>query len=38
VADGVVLTLRGGKSTARDLRASIEQLSPGKILGSVLLE
>jgi Mrp family chromosome partitioning ATPase len=38
VADGVVITTRGGKSTARDLRASIEQLSPGKILGTVLLE
>jgi Mrp family chromosome partitioning ATPase len=37
-SDGVVLALRGRTSTARDLRLAVDQLSPSKILGSVLLE
>ena len=37
-ADGVVLAVRARKSTARDLRRAIEQLSPAKILGSVLVD
>lgn len=37
-ADGVLLTLRGRVSTARDLRRAIDQLSPARVLGSVLLE
>ncbi|MBI4512064.1 MAG: CpsD/CapB family tyrosine-protein kinase [Deltaproteobacteria bacterium] len=37
-ADGVLLTTRAGKSTARALRGAVEQLSPGKILGTVLID
>lgn len=37
-ADGVVLTMRARQSTARDFRAAFDQLSPGRILGTVLLE
>jgi Mrp family chromosome partitioning ATPase len=37
-ADGVVLALRARRSTARDLRATIDQLTPARVLGSVLLE
>ena len=37
-ADGVVLALRAKRSTARDLRAAVEQLTPARILGTVLLE
>jgi Mrp family chromosome partitioning ATPase len=37
-ADGVVLAVRAKKSTARELRRAIEQLSPAKILGTVLLD
>ena len=37
-ADGVVLALRSGRSNARDLRAAIDQITPAKIYGSVLLE
>jgi Mrp family chromosome partitioning ATPase len=37
-ADGVLLTVRGRVSTARDLRRTIDQLSPARVLGSVLLE
>ncbi len=37
-ADGVVLTLRARQSTARDLRRAFEQLSPGRVLGTVLLQ
>lgn len=37
-ADGVVLTARAGKTTARDLRTAVEQLRPTKVIGTVLLE
>jgi protein-tyrosine kinase len=37
-ADGVVLALRAGHSTARDIRAAIDQITPAKIFGSVLLQ
>ena len=37
-ADGVLLVLRGRTSTTRDLAQAIDQLSPAKILGSVLLQ
>ena len=37
-ADGVLITVRGRVSTARDLRRAIDQLSPARVLGSVLLE
>jgi Mrp family chromosome partitioning ATPase len=37
-ADGVLLAIRGKVSTARDLRQAIDQLSPAKILGTVLIE
>jgi Mrp family chromosome partitioning ATPase len=36
--DGVVLSLRGKRTTARELRRAIEQLSPAKIIGTVLIE
>jgi hypothetical protein len=34
----VVLALRSGRNNARDLRAAIDQITPAKIFGSVLLE
>jgi Mrp family chromosome partitioning ATPase len=37
-ADGALLVVRGRISTSRELRMAIDQLSPAKILGSVLLE
>ncbi|MBP9085855.1 MAG: CpsD/CapB family tyrosine-protein kinase [Kofleriaceae bacterium] len=37
-ADGVVLALRSGRSNARDIRNAIDQITPAKIFGSVLLE
>jgi Mrp family chromosome partitioning ATPase len=37
-ADGVLLSLRGKSSRARDLARAVDQLSPAKILGTVLLE
>ena len=37
-ADGVLLAVQGRTSTARDLRRAIDQLSPARVLGSVLLE
>jgi Mrp family chromosome partitioning ATPase len=37
-ADGVVLALRARRSTARDLRAAIEQIGEAKIAGTVLIE
>ena len=37
-ADGVLLVARRKKSTARDIREAVEQLSPSKILGTALLE
>jgi protein-tyrosine kinase len=37
-ADGVVLALKARTSTARDLRSTIDQLTPARVLGSVLLE
>lgn len=36
--DGVVLAVRARVTTSRDLRRTVEQLSPGHVLGSVLLE
>jgi Mrp family chromosome partitioning ATPase len=37
-AEGVVLTCLAGRTTARTLRKAVEQLSPTKILGTVLFE
>jgi len=37
-ADGTVIVMRGKKNTARDLRRAIEQLSPARVLGTVLIE
>jgi Mrp family chromosome partitioning ATPase len=37
-ADGVVLAVRARRSTARELRRAVDQLSPAKILGTVLLD
>jgi len=37
-ADGVLLSLRSRSSRARDLAKAIDQLSPAKIVGTVLLE
>jgi Mrp family chromosome partitioning ATPase len=37
-ADGVLLALRGRSSRARDLAKAVDQLSPAKIVGTVLLE
>jgi Mrp family chromosome partitioning ATPase len=37
-ADGVVLALKARRSTARDLRSAIDQLTPARVLGTVLLE
>jgi Mrp family chromosome partitioning ATPase len=37
-ADGVVFALRGQTSRARDLAKAVDQLSPAKIIGTVLLE
>jgi Mrp family chromosome partitioning ATPase len=37
-AEGVVLTCVAGRTTARTLRTAVEQLSPTKILGTVLFE
>jgi Mrp family chromosome partitioning ATPase len=37
-ADGALLVARGRTSTSRDLRLAMDQLSPAKILGTVLLE
>jgi Mrp family chromosome partitioning ATPase len=37
-ADGTVLVVRGRRSTARDLRRAIEQLSPTRVIGTVLMD
>jgi protein-tyrosine kinase len=37
-ADGVVLSLKARRSTARELRSTIDQLTPARVLGTVLLE
>ncbi|HWN70376.1 MAG TPA: CpsD/CapB family tyrosine-protein kinase [Haliangium sp.] len=37
-ADGVILVARAKKTTARSMRQAVEQLSPTKIIGSVLLQ
>jgi Mrp family chromosome partitioning ATPase len=37
-ADGVLLALAARRSTARDLRQAIDQLTPARVLGTVLLE
>lgn len=37
-ADGVLLSLRAKSSRARDLARAVDQLSPAKILGTVLLD
>ena len=37
-ADGVLLALRARRTTARELRQAIDQLTPARILGTVLLE
>lgn len=37
-ADGVILVARSKKTTARSLRQAVEQLSPTKIIGTVLLQ
>jgi Mrp family chromosome partitioning ATPase len=37
-ADGVLLALKARRTTARDLRSAIDQLTPVRVLGTVLLE
>lgn len=37
-ADGVLLSLKARRTTARDLRSTIDQLTPARVLGAVLLE
>jgi Mrp family chromosome partitioning ATPase len=37
-ADGTVLVVRGKRTTARDIRRSIEQLTPARVIGTVLVE
>jgi Mrp family chromosome partitioning ATPase len=37
-AEGVLLTCMAGRTTARTLRTAVEQLSPTRILGTVLFE
>lgn len=37
-ADGVILVARSRKTTARSMRQAVEQLSPTKVIGTVLLE
>jgi Mrp family chromosome partitioning ATPase len=37
-ADGVILVARAKKTTARSMRQAVEQLSPTKVIGSVLLQ
>jgi Mrp family chromosome partitioning ATPase len=37
-ADGVILVARAKKTTARSMRQAVEQLSPTKIIGSVLMQ
>ncbi|MEM9494135.1 MAG: hypothetical protein AAGC55_33625, partial [Myxococcota bacterium] len=37
-ADGVLLTAKARTTTARELRMAVEQLSPTKVIGSILLE
>jgi Mrp family chromosome partitioning ATPase len=36
--DGVLLTAWSGSTTGRDLRRAVEQLSPAKVLGVMLLD
>jgi Mrp family chromosome partitioning ATPase len=37
-ADGVILVARSRKTTARSMRQAVEQLSPTKVIGTVLLQ
>ncbi len=37
-ADGVLLVARGQSTTAREMRRAIEQITPAKVIGTVLLE
>jgi len=37
-ADGTLLVVRGKRTTARELRQAIDQLSPARVLGTVLME
>ncbi|HET7504852.1 MAG TPA: CpsD/CapB family tyrosine-protein kinase [Kofleriaceae bacterium] len=37
-ADSVVFALRARRSTTRDLRRAVDQLGPGKVAGTILLE
>lgn len=37
-ADGTVLVVRGKRTTARDLRRATEQLTPARVIGTVLVE
>ena len=37
-ADGTLLVVRGKRTTARDLRRSIDQLSPARVIGTVMVE
>ena len=37
-ADGVLLALKAQRTTARELRSTIDQLTPARVLGTVLLE
>ena len=37
-ADGVLLTARANRTTARELRKSLDQLGKAKVLGTVLVQ
>lgn len=37
-ADGTVLVVRGKRTTARDIRRAIDQLTPARVIGTVLVE
>jgi len=37
-ADGTLLVVRGKRTTARELRQAIDQLTPSRVLGTVLIE
>jgi Mrp family chromosome partitioning ATPase len=37
-ADGVILTARARRTTARDLRRSVDQLGASTVIGTVLVE
>ncbi len=37
-ADGTLLVVRGKRTTARELRRSLDQLNPARVLGTVMIE